>query len=80
MQKGKIKPTASFEKRAIVVVCLRHTGQELKYFCEPCSALVCPECLLFGHKDHRFSMIEEACHSLEIKMEELAGLVVEKKE
>ena len=84
VQKGKVElrvePTASFEKRTIVSVCLGHTGQELKYFCELCSALVCPECLLFGHKDHQFSMVKEARHSLETKMEELASLVVEKKE
>ena len=79
VQKREIKQASSLEKQAIVSVCSKHAGQKLKYFCMPCSELVCSECLLFGHKDHQFSMVEEARHSLESKMEELASLVVAKK-
>ena len=79
VQKGKSDESiASFEKKK--AVCLGHVGQELKYFCMPCSELVCPECRLFDHKDHKFSLIEEARHRMETKMDELVNLVVVKKE
>ena len=74
-----IEQTKSQEKRGMTSVCLKHTGQELKYFCLPCSELVCPECLLFDHKDHQFSMVDKARHSLETKMRTLTGVVEKKK-
>ena len=75
-----IKQTTSLEKRGMTSVCLKHTGQELKYFCSPrCSELVCPECLLFDHKDHQFSMVDKARNSLETKMRTLTGVVAKKK-
>ena len=63
------------------VKCTRHASQELKYWCSQCSELVCPECLIEAHKDHDKSLsVEEARHSLETKMDELASLVENKKQ
>ena len=67
------------EKR-LTNVCLRHDGQELKYLCTDCSAMVCPECLLSVHKDHEYSLAEEAHQKLETKMKELIGVAETKKE
>ena len=61
-------------------VCLRHDGQELKYLCTDCSAMVCPECLLSTHKDHEYSLAEEAYEKLEVKMKELTSISETKKE
>ena len=71
--KGKSKPK-------LISYCPRHLWIQLKYWCTRCSELVCSECLLFDHKDHQFSLVEEARHSIETKMEELASLVQNKKE
>ena len=68
-------------KSNLVSCCPRHLRVELKYWCTRCSELVCSECLLVGtHKDHEYSLVEEARHSLESKMEELTGVVEIKKE
>ena len=61
-------------------VCLRHDGQELKYLCSDCSAMVCPECLLSIHKDHEYSLAEEAYLKLETKMKELISIAETKKD
>ena len=79
IKKGEEEPRASWERRAVILNCSRHTGLELKYFCTRCSELVCAECLLFAHKDHQYSIVKDARHSLEIKLEELASLAVKKK-
>ena len=76
----KDETTTSLEKQDTYSTCLRHSDEKLKYLCTTCSELVCPECLLFDHKDHQFSLVEEARHSLETKMEELASLAVTKKQ
>ena len=73
--------TIPSEQKSMIICCLKHVGQELKYLCTLCSELVCPECLLVGsHKDHKYSLVEEARHSLESKMEELVSLAATKKE
>ena len=67
--------------RVVSAKCLRHSGVKLKFVCTHCSELVCSECLLVGtHKDHEYSLVEEARHSLETEMEELVSLVDYKKE
>ena len=76
-REGHLQPHV--EKR-LTNVCLKHDGQELKYLCTDCSAMVCPECLLSTHKDHEYSLAEEAHHRLETKMKELTGVAETKKE
>ena len=60
--------------------CPRHIRVELNYWCTSCSKLVCAECLLREHGDHQYSLAEEARHTLETRIKELAGLVTEKKQ
>ena len=35
-----------------VIYCVRHSGQELIYFCKDCDQLICRDCPLIKHKDH----------------------------
>ena len=35
------------------IYCVRHSGQELIYYCNDCDKLVCPNCLPTKHKDHK---------------------------
>ena len=60
--------------------CPRHIRVELNYWCTSCSELVCAECLVREHKDHQYSLAEEARHTLETRIKELAGLVTRKKQ
>ena len=71
---NKTKSENTFSK------CLRHSDEKLKYFCVPCSELVCPDCLLFDHEDHQFRLAEEARHGLEPMIEEMASLAMTKKQ
>ena len=67
--------TAPLEKQERYSNCLRHNDELLKYICTPCSELVCPEYLLGAHKDHKYSMVEEARHNLKVKIKKLSSLV-----
>ena len=70
----------SLVKNSKTLSCLKHAGENLKYLCTECYELVCADCILMSHKDHKYSTAEEARHNLEIKMEELTKLAVAKKE
>ena len=79
-QKGEEEPRASFEKRKVILICPRHAGIVLKYFCTNCSKLVCSECLVEDHGDHQYSKVNEVRHRLETKMKEFEISAVKKKE
>ena len=80
VEKEESECGTSLVKGSKTLSCLRHAGENLKYLCTECSELVCAECLLTAHKDHKYSTAEEARHNLEIEMEELVSLAVAKKE
>ena len=73
-------PERNESKSSLVTCCMRHVRAELKYWCTVCSEVVCAEFLLGPHKDHDYSLAEEAHHNLESKIKDMAGLVVEKKQ
>ena len=69
------------DSESMLSKCLRHKNEKLKYFCTNCSELVCSDCLLLGsHVQHKYCLIEEACHGLKTKMQKLASLVVKKRQ
>ena len=76
MESGRPK---TLEKVLVASGCLRHTGVELKFLCTECSEMVCSECLLTTHKDHKYSTLEEARQSLETKLKKLVGMAATKK-
>ena len=73
-------PEGNESKSSLETYCVRHVRAELKYWCSVCSEVVCAECLLGAHKDHDYSLAEEAYHNLESKIKDMAGLVVQKKQ
>ena len=73
-------PARNKSKFSMASCCTRHVRVELKYWCTLCSEVVCAECLLGAHKDHDYSLAEEAHHNLETKIKEMVGLVLEKKQ
>ena len=77
IERGQSNPP---EKVSMVSDCLKHSEEKLKFLCVDCSEMVCAECLLTTHKDHKYSTLEEARQNLETKFKELADLSVTKKE
>ena len=43
-----------------LVYCADHSGKVLEYYCTTCSSLICHECYVFKHKEHKYCHIQEA--------------------
>ena len=43
-----------------LVYCTDHPGKVLEYYCNTCSSLICHECYMFEHKEHKYCRIQEA--------------------
>ena len=43
-----------------LVYCTDHPGKVLDYYCTTCSSLICHECYMFEHKEHKYCRIQEA--------------------
>ena len=43
-----------------LVYCTDHSDEVLKYYCTTCSSLICHECYMFKHKEHKYCRIQEA--------------------
>ena len=43
-----------------LVYCTDHSDEVLKYYCTTCSSLICHECYMFEHKEHKYCRIQEA--------------------
>ncbi|XP_033026787.1 E3 ubiquitin-protein ligase TRIM56 [Lacerta agilis] len=55
--------------------CKEHTGEELRFFCTPCAALLCRECRLGPHLQHPCLPLAEASQARRpVIMELLAGV------
>ena len=42
------------------VKCSKHTDEPLKLFCHDCHKLVCRDCIVIDHKDHRYAFVVDA--------------------
>jgi hypothetical protein len=51
-------------------ICMHHPDQQFKYWCKKCQVLVCRDCLLFQHKYHTFSSLEDAASQAKAKFHE----------
>ena len=67
------------KKATRVSLCLRHSEEQLKYYCKRCQEAVCRDCLLLGHKDHEYSAVADARVVLREKLVALAKLISPKK-
>ena len=43
-----------------LVYCNDHPGKVLEYYCITCSSLICHECYMFEHKEHKYCRMQEA--------------------
>ena len=39
--------------------CEKHEGEILKLFCQSCDQLICRDCIIFDHRDHKYSFIKD---------------------
>lgn len=44
----------TLRKEPITVCCEKHIGKQLNYFCKVCQVLICGDCIVSQHKEHRF--------------------------
>ena len=75
----EIRSSTSMKKSVPVPVCPKHTGLELKYVCTSCLEMVCSECFMLAHKDHKYTTAEEAHQTMKTKMKDLNALVTSKR-
>lgn len=48
--------TNAFEK---ICKCVKHPSQPLRYFCLPCNAVLCAECVQSDHPAHQYELVSE---------------------
>ena len=57
------------------VKCSKHTDEPLKLYCSDCHKLVCRDCTLIDHKDHRYAFVVDAAPLCKAEMKEKAESV-----
>lgn len=71
-------PTADEEQppaKMHAVHCKQHTDEIIKYFCRTCSAVLCSECILFNHKEHKYARLQEAMQDERIDLQKVLSYV-----
>ncbi|CAF3992518.1 unnamed protein product [Rotaria sordida] len=56
------------EKLPEMMLCETHPKKELEYWCYTCRKLICIDCLLFNHKDHRYASKDDVAKELETQI------------
>ena len=57
------------------VKCSKHTDEPLKLYCHDCHKLVCRDCIVIDHKDHRYAFVVDAAPLCKAELRERAGEV-----
>ena len=55
--------------------CSKHTSEPLKLYCQDCHKLVCRDCTVIDHKDHRYVFVVDAAPQYKAEMKEKAESV-----
>ena len=55
--------------------CSKHTDEPLKLFCHDCHKLVCRDCIVIDHKDHRYAFVVDAAPLCKAELRERVGEV-----
>jgi hypothetical protein len=66
MQKHKRLPIG--EKPPEMIPCGTHSKKQLEYWCYTCTTVICIDCLLFKHKDHKYALIDDVAKEFETKV------------
>ena len=57
------------------VKCSKHTNEPLKLYCHDCHKLVCCDCIVIDHKDHRYALVVDAAPQCKAEIKEKAESV-----
>ena len=57
------------------VKCSKHTDEPLKLYCHDCHKLVCRDCIVIDHKDHRYAFVVDAAPLCKAELGERVGKV-----
>ena len=52
------------------VTCTKHVDEPLKLYCRDCHRLVCRDCILIDHKDHRYAFVTDAAPLCKAELKE----------
>ena len=58
--------------------CCIHKEEVLKIYCETCEKLVCRDCILVNHREHRYKFVQDARKLVETEMPSLKSDVEKK--
>ncbi len=62
------RTTTIKEKSLKIIRCQIHDNQIIKYWCHICETLVCMDCVMLEHKNHKCALIETAAKEISIEV------------
>ncbi len=51
-----------------LIPCRSHPKKQLEYWCYTCVTVICIDCLLFQHKEHRYGIIADVVKEFQEKV------------
>lgn len=57
------------------VQCKQHTDEVIKYYCKTCSIVLCSECILFNHREHKYARLQEAMEDERVDLKKVLSFV-----
>ncbi|KAK6179883.1 hypothetical protein SNE40_012136 [Patella caerulea] len=61
------------KERTDPIVCRKHRGEPLKFYCNNCLTTICRDCLLTNHKNHITTDIEDAAEDIRQDLVKVVG-------
>ena len=52
------------------VMCVKHLKEEMKLYCETCQCLVCRDCIVVDHRNHKQNYLEEVGERERVALQE----------
>eukprot|EP00736_Rhodelphis_marinus_P013064 Rmarinus@m.21447 len=70
-ERGRVRRGESGSAKS-VLMCARHKGEKLRYYCQDCDDLICLDCYNIRHKQHAVNEINEAlAHDRKARLDNL---------
>lgn len=74
LKRGRSNPTAAVKTPVIiqpkVVKCIKHSGENYKFYCQSCEELICQECMVHQHKGHENIYLEQVASQCRHELQE----------
>ena len=66
-----LKKDMSFTSVNSSPLCQKHPEELLKLYCQDCEVLVCRDCVLVQHKDHKYSFVDDLINEQKQKLKDI---------